>query len=337
MWAIVRVSAAGLAGFLVISALFYALNARFPYMQPGGDLMLQMKRDLARHGNPFLSSRGSPAGNPNTGKLHVMAFGYSKMLAGFMPKVFDAELAQAGFPAVESYNFGLPGDSRFVADLEAMAARGTAPDIALLTFPWPPVAEQQPSFFHFINDDIGVMDTLFPFRHLPRNFVIMTVEAHGFAGIPQRYADSRRSVEQSIADRGYYFIVRESRYKNDELPPDFSEPTDTPNKVLARTVTLGPIYNQLAPVLAAHHIQCIFIPNYYRIGQYAPAPAVNEDTAKVIAGQPNVSLEGPDYWVYPNHDFSESAHAGKPGARIYTTQVAGLVVDWLRHHYKAQQ
>ena len=316
------------------SSTSYSCSCTFasPIFSQAITLVSNFKHAQARHGNLFESPKGSPKGNPNTGKMHVMAFGYSKTLAGFIPKLFDSELAAAGFPAVESYNFGLPGDSRFVADLEAMAAHGTAPDIALLTFSWPAAPDTGPTFFHFINNDYQVMDELFPFRHIPRDFFIMFTDARGFGGLAQTYAQSKEAVRQVGLDRGYFFISRQSHFKNDELPPSYRLPTDTPGVVNPRVVTLGPVYQQLAQVLAAHKIECIFIPKYHREGEFAPAAPINTDSVRVLARQPNVDIIGPDYWLYPNRLFSDQEHANRPGAAVYTRAVAGLVTEWLKQH-----
>jgi hypothetical protein len=313
-----------LAGFAALYALFFFLFQQFPYVQSGANLVGDMKHRLAREGNAFTSKRGS--------RLHVMAFGYSKTLAGFIPAQFDEAMAAEGFPAIESYNFGLPGDSLFVADLETMAARGTAPDIALLTFPWPEKNPPAPGIFHFINDDRDVMEKLFPFRHLPRDALIMLVEAGSLRGMKGLYEASENSVKQVVADRGYYFIARGSHYPHDELPADFKAPYDVPTKIDPRPVGLGPVYQQLAGVLSAHGIKCIFVPKYYREGEYAVPAAINADTARIVAQTHDVFLEGPDYWLYPNRFFSDPVHANRKGAQVYTRQLAALMADWLRKH-----
>ncbi len=324
---VLRSSALGLAGFALLYVLFLGIYLRFPYLRPGDNLVADMKHSTARTGNFFTSPKGQ--------RLHVIAFGYSKMLSGFKPDNFDKQLTDAGFPT-ESYNFGLPGDSKFVADLEAMAAHGTAPDIALLTFPWPAQPAPGPSFFHFINNDQDLMLQLFPFHHLPRNLFILVGEAHGFRNMRKVYEQDKQAVAQVAIDRGYYFIARQSHYPNDELPPDFHLGADTPQSLSPRVVTLGPIYQQLAPILAAHKIQCLLIPNYFRAGEFAAPPDPNPETAKVLAGQPNVTLLGPDYWLYPNRLFSDPEHANRPGADTYTHDVAHLVTDWLKQRKAAQ-
>ena len=319
---VIKASAVGLAGFAALYLVFFGLYLLFPYVRPGDNLVADIKHKTARHGNFFKSERGK--------RLHVMAFGYSKMLAGFKPDLFDAQMASNGFPSVESYNFGLPGDSRFVADLEAMAAQGTAPDIALLMFPWPAAPDQGPTFFHFLNNDHDLMEQLFPFRFLPRNLFILGVQAHGIARIPEIYEGDRKAVFQVVNDRGYFFISRQSHYANDELPPDFHMPGDRPNSQALRPVTLGPVYDQLAPILAKQKIQCLLVPSYYRQGEFAPAAPLNLNTVKVLQGQPNVQLTGPDYFLYPANLFSDPVHCNKPGAATYTRQLADLVTDWLR-------
>lgn len=326
---VLKVSVAALSGFAVLYLIFFSLSIKFPYFQPGDNLVKSLKHAKARRGNLFQSKRGSPTGDPRQGRMHVIAFGYSKTLAGFIPQLFDSELAAAGFPAVESYNFGLPGDNRFVADLEAMAAHGTAPDIALLTAPWPAFRETGPTFFHFINDDQQVMDNLFPFRYMPRNVSIMLADAHGLGGLAEVYMQSERAVRQVWIDRGYYFIARQSHFKNDELPADYRLPTDTPDVIDPRVVPLGPVYEHLARVLAKNKIQCIFIPRYYREGEFAEPAALNSATARVLANQPNVALMGPDYWIYPNRLFSDQDHANRAGAAVYTRAVAGLIAQWM--------
>jgi hypothetical protein len=321
-----RSSALGLAGFALLYLLFLGLYLRFPYLRPGDNLVADMKHRTARSGNFFTSPKGE--------RLHVIAFGYSKMLAGFKPAEFDKQLSSDGF-AVESYNFGLPGDSRFVADLEAMAAHGTAPDIALLTFPWPAAPPPGPSFFHFIGNDQDLMMEIFPFHHLPRNLFILAGEAHGFRNMGKVYEQDKQAVFQVAADRGYYFISRQSHYPNDRLPAGFHQGTDTPDALSPRVVTLGPIYRQLAAVLAKHKIQCLFIPSYFREGEFAAPPAFNPATAQILAGQPNVALLGPDYWLYQNGLFSDPTHANRQGADTYTRDIAGLVANWLKQQKAA--
>lgn len=260
-----------------------------------------------------------------------MAFGNSKLLSGFIPDLFDEDLRTAGIKSVESFNFGLPGDTRFVDDLEAMIARGTEPDILLLTFPWPATESPRPHFFNFIDNDQEIIDRLFPFRKLPRNFCIMLAETRFRPSVfRSHYVESGQTLVKVEKDRGYYFIVRQSHYMNNELPPEFKAPSDTPLFIPRRTVPDGPIYRRLVSLLNEHHITCLFIPTYFREGQFAPYTGTNSDTEILFDGNPGLGILGPDYYLYPNRLFSDSAHANRLGAEAYTHAIAQLVRQWLK-------
>jgi hypothetical protein len=320
---ILIVCARGLLVFAALYSFFYAVDAGFPYLTSGSELVTHLKYDLARDGRPFDTSRG----------LKVMAFGNSKMLAGFIPSLFDEEMSRAGMPGVESYNYGLPGDSRFVAPLETLIARGTIPDVVLLLYPWPASDEPGPTFLHFAEHDAEIMDWLFPFHKLIRDFSIMVIDAHGVPRlVRENYLENERSVKQVEADKGYYFIARESHYPNHELPPDLKIATDAPNVVFPRIIPSGPVFYRLASVFRMHHIKCILVPGYFREGQLAAPPAINMQSVTALSPYANFGVAGPDYFLYPNRLFSDITHVNPQGAKTYTRAVASLVAQWLRQH-----
>ncbi len=318
-----------LAVFAVLYAFFYAIHTRFPYVETGAVLVKRAKREMARSGAPFAEA---PAG-----ALKVMTFGNSKTLSGFMPALFDRVVAEGGVSNVFSVNYGLPGDERFVGDLETMAQRGVAPDVALLIIPWTAADEPGPTFFQFVRHEREIMDQLFPFRHLPRDSAIMFIEAHGspgrFSGV---YHESKRIVEQVQTDRGYYFIARQSHYANDELPPDFRSPGDTPNVPFERTIPAGPVRDRLLATLSAHHVRTVFIPTYYRENEFAAPAPMNAKAAAGLSDHPNVEIVGPDCLRFPNNLFSDATHLNPRGAEVYTRAIAGLVVPRLKQPSPAQ-
>lgn len=309
--------------FAILYAGFYAVRARFPYVETGAALVKQGKRELARTGNPFADAP--------PGSIKVMTFGHSKMLSGFIPSLFDRLMSEAGVPSVYSYNFGLPGDSRFVADLEVMAERGVAPDVALFMVPWPEADEPGPTFFHFIRNEREIMDQLFPFRHLPRDTAIMAIEGRGSPkGFARVYAEAKRIVNQVQVDRGYYFIARQSHFPNDELPDVFRSPGDTPNVPYERVIPGGPVRDRLLARLAAHKVRCIFVPSYFREGEFAAPPPKNLGSVAALGGRDGVELLGPDYWRYPNKLFSDPTHVNPRGAEAYTLGLSELVAPWFK-------
>lgn len=319
----VRTWAAGGMIFTLLYAFFLAIHVAFPFLESGEALVLHLKHDLARRGQPFSQAK----------RLRIMAFGHSQVLAGFVPAQFDRDMAEAGIPGVESYNFGLPGDSRFMADLEAMAARGTAPDIALLIVPWPAQEEAGESFFHFVNHDQEVMNRLFPFRKLPRDLILMASESRwNIRAFRHAYQESEQSLAGIVRDRGYYFLARQSHYPNDQLPPDWRDPGDTPWKCAARDIPRGPVFDRLASLCAAHGIRCLLVPAYVRKGQFAVPPPVNGQAVAALAGNGDFGVAGPDYFVYPNDLFSDPAHVNRHGAQRYTRDLARLVSHWIQQH-----
>jgi len=319
----VRSMGALLIVFAIIYACFYAVWSRFPYVETGASLVKQGKRELARTANPFADAP--------PGAIKVMTFGHSKMLSGFIPSLFDSRMSEAGVPSVYSYNFGLPGEERFVADLEVMVERGVAPDVAIFIVSWPAADEPGPTFFHFIQNEREIMEQLFPFRHLPRDTAIMAIEARGsLNGFARVYAEARRIVNQVQVNRGYYFIARQSHYPNDELPDVFRSPGDTPLTPYERAILGGPVRDRLLARLAAHKVRALFVPSYYREGEFAAPPPRNLASAAALEGRVGVDLLGPDYWRYPNKLFADPTHLNPRGAEDYTLDLSKLVAPWFK-------
>jgi hypothetical protein len=311
------------AGTALVFGLFYLaflfVHQSFPYIRSGADVVARFKHGLASTGQPF-----------RTQGLHVMIFGNSKVLSGFLPSLFDREMAQLGVPDVESFNFGIPADDRFVADLDKLLARGAAPDVVLLTIPWP-AAGQRTSVFRFIDNDQEIIERLFPFRKLWRDLFLLAAESRGRPDLVRRiYQDNERTVARVGADRGFYFIARQSHYSNDALPPRLGLPTDMPHTIVPRIVPRSPILDRLSRTFASHKIRCLFVPMYFREGELAPAPAVNAESVRTLAGYPAITVSGPDYFLYPNSLFSDFIHTNPRGAAVYTRDLARLLARHLR-------
>lgn len=312
---------AAVGGFLLLHLGFLVIDRRLPYLQSGADLVAAYKHDLSHRGTPF----------GNTTALKVMAFGDSVTLAGFVPALFDSSMRANGGPEVLSFNFGLPADPRFVDDLEALAVRGQAPDVALLLCPWVSVAPPARTIFNFLPEDARIMRGFFPYRLLPRNLSIALAEAHGRpSALWANYRRAAATFEQVRADRGYFFIARQSHFPNDELPTDFRAATDTPDHPDPRHVPGGPILERLAALGERYHITFIFIPLYVREHKASAPDSLNLATVRLLASYPRFSVAGPDYWRYPNILFSDAVHANQRGAAVYTRALAVLLAPRLR-------
>lgn len=286
-----------------------------PYLRNGSDVIFSAKLRLEREGVVF------PAGK---GKLRLLIFGDSKVLAGFMPREFD-RLAEAAGERVESFNSGFPGTDYFLPPLQTLCSRGQAPDVLLMTLPWrgdPPRRD----IFHFIPDDHAMIQDLFPFRNMPRDLTAFLMNAPGHGGLMNSYREAREAAVRMVADRGYYLVQEQSHFPQGRIPDDFHLASDTPTQVVLRQAPLPSAqlqaFNQL---LQRRHIRCFYVPQYMRQGEVAPAPAVNQAFAQALDHNSSCRLLGPEYYLYPNRDFADQTHMNADGARLYTQDIFDLV------------
>jgi hypothetical protein len=308
-----------LAKFAAIFALIwmglYEIQTRFPYLQTGADAIFQAK--LRQERTPHLFKKPDTVG--------VLFFGNSKALSGFVPEVFDSAMESAGRPT-ESYNLGLPAYSYFVDRVGAIFAAGNVPKCILITIPWMP-DEPRTDMFHFLRHDSQVMDELFPFHLLARDVLISLTR---FRGGTNYYATNRRIVEQMIADRGYFFIYDSSYFPNHQLPPNFKDAFDQPDRVYQRQATTQDReFQKLNRLLETYHVSCLMVPLYFRVGQLEQPPPENQRLRAELASYPQIKLIGPDYVRLDNRYFSDPSHLNPDGARLYTRYIAQLVASSL--------
>jgi hypothetical protein len=256
----------------------------------------------------------------------VLIFGNSKILAGFLPAVFD-QLSFAQQRKVSSFNSGFPGSDLFLPPLQAMCKRGQAPQVLLLTLPWdsdPPPR----GIFHFVTDDHAVIDRLFPFRNFPRDLTAFLLNAPTHGGVARYYHESQENERAVIASRGYHLITEQSRFAEGRLPDDFHLSSDQPAKELPRAAPAQSAQiPQLNQLLRTYNITCFYVPFYLREGEAAPAPARNIAFAALLARTTPCKLLGPDYYLYPNRLFADQTHLNQAGARIYTEALFALLKD----------
>jgi hypothetical protein len=295
--------------------LFFALSLKFQYLRNGADLIYEVKAEAIRH-RPLLD---------HAKPCRVLIFGSSKVLAGFVPDLFDS-LSGA---TVSSYNLGLPNGKFFLGDLERLCQRGQNPTHVLVPDTW--ADEPQPSFsiFRLGVEDRRVVNTLFPFRWLPRDLSLFLIRAWNYGGLRAFYAHSRRQPQKMLEQRGYYFIEGESHFPGHRLPEGFRLETDTPNQIRPRAVpTDGPTFQRLAALAQRYDFKVILVPLHFRQGEYAAPPQVSQ-SAQALAGQPRFSAVGPDYYLLPNRYFSDEAHLNPEGASLYTRRLWELVAPSL--------
>jgi hypothetical protein len=305
--------------FVALWVALFALDREFPYLKNGSDIIFQAKLRFERQGQIF---------PPDRHILRVMMFGDSKMLAGFLPSLFD-QLATTQNQNVSAFNSGFPGTDVFLPELEQMCRRGEAPNILILTLPWkadPP----KWSIFHLVSDDHEVVTAMFPFRNWLRDFTdfLMTARSHG--GLISLYKESQQNERQVIADRGYYLITEQSRFPTGRLPDDFHLASDQPGIVKARTAPRQSAgIGELNRLIRQYHMRCYFVPYYLRIGESASPPARDQQFASAVESATPCKLLGPDYFLYPNRLFSDQTHLNTAGARVYTKDLFRLLENQL--------
>jgi hypothetical protein len=306
---------------VMLWAVFYGLSRGLPYLRNGSDVVFRGKLKWEYKGEIF------PA-DPHV--TRVLIFGNSKILAGFLPSQFDQMFDRssvANHAKAVSFNSGFPGSDLFLPPLEAMCARGQAPNVLLLTLPWSPDPPRR-GWFHFIPDDHAVVDLLFPFRNFVRDLTAFLLAAPSHGGVIRYYRESGENERAVIAERGYHLITEQSRFPGGRLPDDFhlasDQPAQRPPRVApARSAQIARL-NQL---IRQYHMDCYYVPFYLRAGEAAPPAPSNTGFAAQVENATPCKVIGPDYYLYPNRLFADQTHLNQAGARVYTEALFQLLKD----------
>jgi hypothetical protein len=306
-------------GFVALYGFFWWLQRTLIYLSTGSDLIYHAKlADVAR-GNIFPRE---------TSATKIVVFGNSTILAGLNSKSFD-ESAHADGLNTYTYNSGFPGHSEFVPQIKELVDSGHAPDIVLLTKQWQP-KRASGGFFKLPWTDQEIANAIFPFRTFVRDAASFAATSRHRGGLRAFYEKSRENITEMRQNQGYYFISEQSRYPNEQLPDDFHMPDDKPNVAAYREADpASPEIAELDAMLMAHSIKCFYVPGPARAsGMGEPAPT---DVAfrQLVESRTPCKLLGPDYYRYPNRDFSDQTHLNHIGSRIYTADLYRLVKPYL--------
>jgi hypothetical protein len=302
--------------FAFVWVAFYSLQRWLPYLKNGSDVVFDAKLQWEQKGQVF------PA-DPRV--TRVLIFGNSKILAGFLPAWFD-QVSSQNHLNVSSFNSGFPGSDLFLPPLQAMCARGQAPNVLLLTLPWSPDPPRR-GIFHFIPDDHAVIDHLFPFRNFLRDLTAFFLNAPSHGGVLRYYRESQDNEREVIAERGYHLITEQSRFPGGRLPDDFHLGSDQPMQRVPRVApSQSAQIGQLNQLIRQNHMDCYYVPFYLRDGEAAPAAEYDPQFATQLQATP-CKLLGPDYYLYPNRLFADQTHLNEAGSRVYTQALFRLLKD----------
>ena len=301
--------------FVVTWAMFYELFHLLPYVRNGSDVVFGAKLRFEEQASIF------PA-DPSV--TRVLIFGNSKILAGFMPSVFD-RLSAENRHSVASFNSGFPGSDLFLQPLEDLCAHGQAPKLLLLTLPWDPDPPRR-GIFRFVLDDHAVIDDLFPFRGFLRDLSAFLLNAPSHGGVVRYYRRAQEAERAVVAARGYYLITEQSRFLGGRIPDDFHLASDRPTEILPRSAPPASAQvDALNRLISKYRMECYYVPLYLREGEAAPAAPYNGRFAAQVAQSTSCKLIGPDYYLYPNRLFADQTHLNEDGARVYTAALYQLL------------
>jgi hypothetical protein len=303
--------------FALAWAVLYGLWRGLPFLKNGSDVVFSAKLQWEHQGQVF------PADPAVT---RVLIFGNSKILAGFVPAWFD-QMSSPDHLHVSSFNSGFPGSDLFLPPLQAMCARGQAPNVLLMTLPW--TRDPRPrGIFHFIPDDHAVIDEFFPFRNFLRDLTAFLLAAPSHGGVMSYYRESEQNERDVIAERGYHLITEQSHFAGGRLPDDFHLDSDQAARRLPRDApSPSAQIAQLNQLIRQYHIDCYFVPFYLRDGEAAPAEGRDAAFAAQVEQATPCKLLGPDYYLYPNRLFADQTHLNQAGARVYTEALFQLLKD----------
>ena len=158
-------------------------GAGLPYLKNGSDMVFNAKLQWEQRAGLSRQSRRDPG----------IDFRQQQDPGRFCSRLFKFDqMSSANHLHVSSFNSGFPGSDLFLPPLEAMCARGQAPNVLLLTLPWSSDPPRR-GIFHFIPDDHAVIDELFPFRNFLRDLTAFLLAAPSHGGVMSYYRESEEN------------------------------------------------------------------------------------------------------------------------------------------------
>jgi len=311
-----RILASGSRVLFLLAILwltFYLCSRMLPGIRPAQLIVYEAKVHDLCHSVQFTENN----------KNKILIFGDSRILSGFIPELFDDSDG-----VTRSFNFGLPATVHFLSVLEDIVQGGQVPTHVFLTVGW---SQNNNDILDDTSPDERkqLIDSLFPFRMLPRDLTLFLIRSRSRGGITKYYRFGTQCVKNMLADRGYYFIEGQSKYPNHQLPEGYRLKKDQPDRVLLRRFDIGSrIFERLRELHDQYGINFYIVPYYYRKGAYAEPPAQSSN-AEVFKKYKGFRVLGPEYYLFPNKYFSDPAHLNPEGAEVYTKELRRLLADYL--------
>jgi hypothetical protein len=306
----------------------FAIHAGKTY-KDGASIICEQKR-LAVRNDQWKVSEEKPT---------VLFFGASGILSAIIPTVFDSILDHQTY----SLNLALPAlpIGPYYHCLLDYLEHNDPPEYIILTYHID--SEEVILFNSYANQGINFPDELFSyFIHrkdknqmlnylLPLHVYKEPVFKYMYNSVldPSDIQENRernaRIVNRMIENRGYYFIIEQSKYPDGRLPDDYKEESDSPERPMKMYDPGSDVYVEKFFSLTKKLGTQVLLVNYpVRQGKYKQFNKTPKEIQKLLKTYDNVSISK-DGWKIPffeNKYFSDPHHLNKWGAEMYTKQVA---------------
>jgi hypothetical protein len=272
-------------------------------------------------------------------KTNVLYFGASGVLSAIIPEVFDSLMNHQTY----SLNLALPAlpIGPYYHYLLDFLEHNPAPDYIIMTYH----VDSEPILLTdtYGNQGVGFPGELFSYlihRDEKHQIVNYLLPFHVYRGALFRFLYNRlfdpahieetrqrnsRIVKKMIEDRGYYFIMEQSKFPGGRLPEDYTEETDCPECEMKLYDPDTDIYvDKFFRLTEKLNTKVLLVSHPIREGRFKQFEAVPGAINKLITRYEHVSIP-PEGWklpFYENRYFADPHHLNKDGALVYTQEVA---------------
>lgn len=274
-------------------------------------------------------------------KATVLYFGASGILSALIPEVFDSMMEHRTY----SLNLALPAlpigpyyhclldymENNPPPEYIIMAYHVDTEPILLfdtyanqgIDFPGEVI-----SYFFNRGDKNQTLNYLLPF-HVYKDpiFKYLYNSAFNPSDIQETRSENNQIVSKMLGDRGYYFIMEQSKFPDGRLPDDYSEESDCSDCEMKMYDPESDVYvDKFFSLTREYDIQVLLVSHPVREGKYGQFEETPEPIRKLQNMYNNVSIpsEGWKIPFFENKYFSDPHHLNKSGAEKFSREIADL-------------
>jgi hypothetical protein len=269
----------------------------------------------------------------------VLFFGASGVLSSLIPEVFDSLMYQKTY----SLNLALPAlpIGPYYHTLIEYLEQHSPPKYIIMTYR---VNKQTELLFdRYANQGINFpRETLSYFIHrknknqtlnylLPSHVYRKSIGKYLYnylvhpGAIEKKKRNNRQIINQMIKDRGYYYILEQSRFPHNVLPKDYQEENDCNSCPMTVYHPDSDVYvEKFFNLTEQFDIKVFLITHPIRKGKYGQFEKTPEPIKLLISKYDHITIprEGWKLPLYANRYFSDPHHLNKEGAYRFTKEIA---------------